>query len=131
LTESAVFGDPAIFPALEALRQIGVRFSVDDFGTGYSCLLHLKCCPFTTLKIDQSFVAGLAHDARDQTIVRAVIQLAHRLDMDVVAEGVETPASLAQLRQADCEAGQGFLFAKPMPAVAFAAFVSQWRGMPP
>ena len=57
LTESVAFGDPALFPALEALRQIGVRFAADDFGTGYSCLQHLKCCPITTLKIDQSFVA--------------------------------------------------------------------------
>lgn len=65
LTESVAFGDPAIFPALDALRQIGVRFAADDFGTGYSCLQHLKCCPISTLKIDQSFVAGLANDRRD------------------------------------------------------------------
>ena len=70
----------------------------------------------TTLKIDQSFVAGIVSDARDQTIVRAVIQLAHGLGMDVVADGAEAPASLAQLRQADCDAVQGFLFSKPMPA---------------
>ncbi len=129
LTESVAFGDPAIFPALEALRQIGVRFAADDFGTGYSCLQHLKCCPITTLKIDQSFVAGIVDDARDQTIVRSVIQLAHGLGMEVVAEGVETPASLAQLRLADCDAVQGFLFAKPMPAAAFTAFVKRWRGV--
>lgn len=128
LTESVAFGDPAIFPVLDALRCLGVRFAADDFGTGYSCLRHLKCCPITTLKIDQSFVAGLADDARDQIIVRTVIQLAHGLGMDVVAEGVETPASLAQLRQADCDAVQGFLFAKPMPAEAFAGFVNQWKG---
>jgi EAL domain-containing protein (putative c-di-GMP-specific phosphodiesterase class I) len=107
LTESVAFGDPAIFPALEALRQIGVRFAADDFGTGYSCLQHLKCCPISTLKIDQSFVAGLANDHRDQTIVHTVIQLAHGLGMDVVAEGVETSASLDLLRQADCDTGQG------------------------
>lgn len=130
LTESVAFGDPAIFPALDALRQIGVRFAADDFGTGYSCLQHLKCCPISTLKIDQSFVAGLANDRRDQTIVHTVIQLAHGLGMDVVAEGVETSASLDLLRQADCDTGQGFLFAKPMPAAAFAVFVSQWRGPP-
>ncbi len=128
LTESVAFGDPAIFPALEALRQIGVRFAADDFGTGYSCLQHLKCCPISTLKVDQSFVAGLANDHRDRTIVHSVIQLAHGLVMDVVAEGVETSASLDLLRQADCDTGQGFLFAKPMPAAAFAAFVNQWKG---
>jgi len=132
LTESAAFGDPAIFPTLEALRQIGVRFAADDFGTGYSCLHHLKCCPITTLKIDQSFVAGLANDPRDRTIVRSVIQLAHGLGMDVVAEGVETLASLELLRQADCDAVQGFLFAKPMPASEFARFVSSTNGgIPP
>ncbi len=103
LTESAAFGDPAFLPLLDAVRAIGVRFAADDFGTGYSCLQHLKCCPITTLKIDQSFVAGIVDDTRDQTIVRAVIQLAHGLGMEVVAEGVETPASLTQLRLADCD----------------------------
>lgn len=128
LTESFAFGDPSVFSTLHALNAHGVRFAADDFGTGYSSLKHLKCCPISTLKIDQSFVAGLAVDARDQTIVRAVIQLAHGLGMDVVAEGVETLASLDLLRQADCDTGQGFLFAEPMPTVAFAAFVSQWKG---
>ncbi len=84
LTESVAFGNPALFASFDALRAIGVRFAADDFGTGYSCLQHLKCCPITTLKIDQSFVARLPDDARDQTIVRAVIQLAHGLGMDVI-----------------------------------------------
>ena len=82
--ESVAFGNPALFASFDALRAIGVRFAADDFGTGYSCLQHLKCCPITTLKIDQSFVARLPDDARDQTIVRAVIQLAHGLGMDVI-----------------------------------------------
>lgn len=127
LLESVAFGDPSIYPVLDALRRVGVRFAADDFGTGYSCLSYLKCCPITTLKIDQSFVAGLTDDPRDQTIVRAVIQLAHGLGMDVVAEGVETPASHAQLRQADCDMAQGFLFARPMLAGAFTDFVTNWR----
>lgn len=113
LTESVAFGNPALFATFDALRAIGVRFSADDFGTGYSCLQHLKCCPITTLKIDQSFVARLPDDTRDQTIVRAVIQLAHGLGMEVVAEGVEKSDSLAWLRQARCDTVQGFLFAKP------------------
>lgn len=129
LTETTALGDPAIYPTLEALRRIGVRFAADDFGTGYSCLQHLKCCPITTLKIDQSFVAGLADDARDRTIVRTVIQLAHGLDMTVVAEGVETAASLELLRQAGCDAVQGFLFARPMPAAEFVRFVNERRGV--
>jgi len=127
LTESVAFGNPALFTTFDALRAIGVRFAADDFGTGYSCLQHLKCCPITTLKIDQSFVARLPDDTRDQTIVRAVIQLAHGLGMEVVAEGVETPDSLAWLRQAGCDTVQGFLFAKPMPAAAFVGFVNRWR----
>ncbi len=127
LTESVAFGDPALFATFDALRAIGVRFAADDFGTGYSCLQHLKCCPITTLKIDQSFVARLPDDTRDQTIVRAVIQLAHGLDMDVVAEGVETSDCLAWLRQAGCDTVQGFLFAKPMPAAVFVGFVNQWK----
>ncbi|HHK8055748.1 TPA: DUF3330 domain-containing protein, partial [Serratia marcescens] len=127
LTESVAFGNPALFASFDALRAIGVRFAADDFGTGYSCLQHLKCCPITTLKIDQSFVARLPDDARDQTIVRAVIQLAHGLGMEVVAEGVETPDCLAWLRQAGCDTVQGFLFARPMPAAAFVGFVNQWR----
>lgn len=126
LTESVAFGNPALFATFDALRVIGVRFAADDFGTGYSCLQHLKCCPITTLKIDQSFVARLPDDARDQTIVQAVIQLAHGLGMTVVAEGVETSDSLAWLRQAGCDTVQGFLFAKPMLAAAFAGFVNRW-----
>lgn len=127
LTESVAFGNPALFASFDALRALGVHFAADDFGTGYSCLQHLKCCPITTLKIDQSFVARLPDDTRDQCIVRAVIQLAHGLGMEVVAEGVETPDSLAWLRQAGCDTVQGFLFAKPMPAATFASFVNQWR----
>ncbi|ODS65316.1 MAG: Diguanylate phosphodiesterase [Bordetella sp. SCN 67-23] len=127
LTESAAFGDPALFALFDALRAVGVRFAADDFGTGYSCLRHLKCCPITTLKIDQSFVAGLVDDARDRTIVRAVIQLAHGLGMEVVAEGVESPASLEWLRQAGCDAVQGFLFSPPLPADEFIRFVHQRR----
>ncbi len=82
LTESVAFGNPALFASFDALRAIGVRFAADDFGTGYSCLQHLKCCPITTKSTN--FVAVLPDDARDQTIVRAVIQLAHGLGMDVI-----------------------------------------------
>ncbi|HXG29101.1 MAG TPA: EAL domain-containing protein [Nevskiales bacterium] len=127
LTESAAFGDPTLFALFDALRTNGVRFAADDFGTGYSCLQHLKCCPIGTLKIDQSFVAGLAADARDRTIVDTVIRLAHGLGLDVVAEGVETSTSLEWLRQAGCDAVQGFLYAKPLPADEFIRFAHQRR----
>jgi EAL domain-containing protein (putative c-di-GMP-specific phosphodiesterase class I) len=125
LTESVAFGDPALFPALEALRQIGVRFAADDFGTGYSCLQHLKCCPIT-LKIDQSFVAGLVADHRDRTIVlrpSACARAGH--GRGGRGRGNRPVSHCCGKRTAT---GQGFLFAKPMPAAAFAAFVSQWRG---
>ena len=85
LTERVLSEDlPRMHRIMDELQQIGFGFSLDDFGTGYSCLQHLKCCPITTLKIDQSFVPRLPDDARDQTMVRAVIQLAHGLGMDVI-----------------------------------------------
>ncbi|WP_411899889.1 EAL domain-containing protein, partial [Salmonella enterica] len=73
LPESAEVGNPALFASFDALRAIGVRFAADDVGTGYSCLQHLKCCPITTFTIDHSFGARLPHDARAQTILRALI----------------------------------------------------------
>ena len=105
--------DPAIFPALDALRQIGVRFAADDFGTGYSCSATSEVLPNQHAQDRLIVCRRAANDRRDQTIVHTVIQLAHGLGMDVVAEGVETSASLDLLRQADCDTGQGFLFAKP------------------
>ncbi len=102
--------------ALRALRALGVKLVLDDFGTGYSSLAYLKHLPLDTIKIDRSFVNGLEDDDANLPIVKAVISLAHGLGIGVVAEGIETAAQLARLKSLDCDRGQGFFFARPMPA---------------
>ena len=117
ITESVVMRDVLRnVEHLHALREIGVNLSIDDFGTGYSSLVYLKRLPVTTLKIDREFVDGLGQDPHDSAIVAAVIALARALELNVVAEGVETPRQLAELRRLGCAAAQGFLFSRPVPA---------------
>ncbi|WP_303786960.1 EAL domain-containing protein [Azovibrio restrictus] len=101
---------------LGRLKAMGVRISIDDFGTGYSSLAYLKSFPIDKLKIDRSFVADLQDNPQDQAIIRAIISLAHSLDMEVIAEGVENLAQLQQLRLDACDEYQGYLCARPMPA---------------
>ena len=104
---------------MNALRQIGVRFSLDDFGTGYSSLQYLKRLPLDQLKIDQSFVRDLANDASDQAIVLTIIAMARSLSLDVIAEGVESEAQRALLAQLGCHQYQGYLFSRPIPPQQF------------
>jgi sensor c-di-GMP phosphodiesterase-like protein len=92
--------------------------ALDDFGTGYSSLAYLKGLPINKLKIDKSFMDGIPDDANDMAISKTIIAMAHSLGMTLVAEGVETDAQLAFLRQHGCEVYQGWLFAKAMPAPA-------------
>jgi diguanylate cyclase (GGDEF)-like protein len=108
---------------LQCLRDLGIRIAVDDFGTGYSSLSLIKQLPVDELKIDRSFVTHLPADRKDVAIVAAAIDLAHNLDLQVIAEGVETEAGLAWLAQNGCEQAQGFLIARPMPAEEFPAWV--------
>ena len=107
---------------IRSLRGLGVRISVDDFGTGYSALSYLKRFPIDTLKIDQSFIRELSKGSDDAAISSAIIALAHSLDLDVVAEGIETDEQLWILQELGCDIGQGFLFARPMPPGRVAAF---------
>lgn len=115
ITESAILGDVAAAARqLQRLRNLGVQLSLDDFGTGYSSLALLKQLPVTKLKIDRTFVAGLGCDVGDTAIVRALIDLGRGLGLEVLAEGVETEAQLAILREAGCTAAQGDLISPPV-----------------
>lgn len=104
-----------VLPALLGLRDLGVRLSVDDFGTGASSLAYLRRLPVQEVKIDDSFVQGMAVDPGDRAIVRAVIGLAREFGLTVVAEGVESELTLELLKEMGCEIGQGFLFSRPLP----------------
>ncbi|MFQ5630807.1 MAG: putative bifunctional diguanylate cyclase/phosphodiesterase, partial [bacterium] len=99
---------------LKELREMGIRISIDDFGTGYSSLSYLKRFPLDTLKIDQSFVHGIPRDHENMAIVKAIVNLAHSLDLKVVAEGVETVDQIDFLRSERCDELQGFHFSKPV-----------------
>jgi diguanylate cyclase (GGDEF)-like protein/PAS domain S-box-containing protein len=120
VTETALMDDaPTSMATLQALHDLGVLFAIDDFGTGYSSLLYLKRLPVSALKVDRSFVAGLPHDVEDEAIVASTIQLGHTLNLDVIAEGVETPAQRSRLTDLGCDYGQGYLLGRPsreMPA---------------
>lgn len=117
LTESLLIEDKEqVVATLARLKQLGVRISVDDFGTGYSSLSYLSRLPIDCLKIDQSFVRSMGEDGYNAHIVQAIISLAHSLNMNVIAEGIETREQLEFLRAHGCNEGQGFLFAKPMSA---------------
>ncbi len=104
---------------MNGLKEIGVHFSLDDFGTGYSSLQYLKKLPLNQLKIDQSFVKDLVFDSSDQAIVRTIIVMAQSLNLDVIAEGVETEAQLQILHEQGCKHYQGYLFGRPMPIAEF------------
>lgn len=116
ITEGVLMRDPvATTRALAQIKALGVNIAVDDFGTGYSSLGYLKHFPVDVLKIDRSFVSEIPTNADDAAIVRAIISMAHNLDITVVAEGVETRSQLDYLRECECDFVQGFLFGKPQP----------------
>jgi EAL domain-containing protein (putative c-di-GMP-specific phosphodiesterase class I) len=120
LTETMVLEDiDDTVRKMNALRAIGVRFSMDDFGTGYSSLSSLKKLPLDQLKIDQSFVHDILIDPDDTVIVQTIIAMANHLGMEVIAEGVETHAQREFLEQHNCQVCQGFLFSKPVPVYEF------------
>ena len=116
ITESALMADPErAHDSLTQLRALGVRVAIDDFGTGYASLAYLKRFPATSVKIDREFVAGLPGNQGDAAIVNAVVALAHSLQMQVVAEGVESTRQLDFLRLANCDHAQGYLLGRPAP----------------
>jgi EAL domain-containing protein (putative c-di-GMP-specific phosphodiesterase class I) len=125
VTES-VFMDDAdrAVATMEGIGRLGVALSLDDFGQGYSSLSYLKRLPLQIVKIDRSFVDGLAASAADQAIVRAVVSLAGELGMSVVAEGVETVEQRDQVRRLGCQSMQGYLFSRPVPPAEIAALAA-------
>jgi diguanylate cyclase len=114
VTESDLMSDPVrIGEVLARLRASGIELSLDDFGTGYSSLMHLRTFPVSEVKIDRSFVAGMAYGGADLAIVRSTIQLAHELGLRVVGEGVEDDSTWRLLDDLGCEIIQGYFFSRP------------------
>jgi EAL domain-containing protein (putative c-di-GMP-specific phosphodiesterase class I) len=108
---------------LHDLREFGVGIAIDDFGTGYSSLSYLKRLPVDTVKIDKSFIRDIETDQEDAAIIKAIISMAHSLDIEVVAEGVETERQLALLRAQECNQAQGYLVCRPLPPGELVAFM--------
>jgi diguanylate cyclase (GGDEF)-like protein/PAS domain S-box-containing protein len=130
LTERAVMADmDRTVEMMNRIGELGVKFAVDDFGTGYSSLAYLRHLPLDKLKIDKSFVQDIAVDESDREISNTVIQLAHGLQLSVVAEGVETQQQMAILLSQGCDTAQGYLFGKPMPPHEFAAYLHAARAV--
>jgi EAL domain-containing protein (putative c-di-GMP-specific phosphodiesterase class I) len=123
ITERSLMDPRHSFDVLARIRALGVGVSIDDFGTGYSCLATFKDTPADELKIDHSFVAALSSDPASRHIAQLMVELAHRFDMRVVAEGIEDAATLGELRRMGCDIGQGFLLAHPMPGDAMQAWL--------
>jgi EAL domain-containing protein (putative c-di-GMP-specific phosphodiesterase class I) len=117
ITESAIMDNPQVANRiLQQLKERKIQLSIDDFGTGYSSLSYLHRFPVDTLKIDRSFVKRVGEAGQNTEIIKAIIDLAHHLQMNSIAEGIETEEQLSLMRNLGCEYGQGFLFAKPLPA---------------
>ena len=130
VTESTIMESLAQASAtFETLKRVGIKLAIDDFGTGYSSLSCLHSLPFDTLKIDRKFTAGLDEDrpSKKTNIVNTILALAKGLNLNVVAEGIETPAQIERLAEQGCPLGQGYYFARPMPVAALREFISQPR----
>ncbi len=111
---------------MEELERLGVQLSIDDFGTGYSSLSALKTFPVARLKIDKTFIRGLPGDENDMAVATAVISLGQKLNLKVIAEGVETAEQVAFLRENNCDEMQGYHLSRPMPPGELEAFLEGW-----
>jgi diguanylate cyclase (GGDEF)-like protein/PAS domain S-box-containing protein len=118
IAESDLMGDTELtVAALQRLKEIGIALAIDDFGTGVSSLPHLRRFPVDLLKVDRSFIDGLGPDPEDSAVAAAIVSLAHTIDLEAVAEGVETVEQLSELQALGCDAAQGYLFAQPMASI--------------
>ncbi|MEO3769934.1 EAL domain-containing protein [Micromonospora sp. B9E7] len=132
ITEGALMADPRrVLATISHLHRIGVAIALDDFGTGYSSLQHLRRLPLSEVKVDRSFVLGMAEDADDAAIVRSMIELAGALGLRVVAEGVEDERTWRMLHAAGCDAAQGWFYARPMPAEELVTWLARYRPVRP
>ena len=132
VTESSVIRNPEMCIAkMKALREKGISFSIDDFGTGYSSLSYLKRFPIDTLKIDRSFITDAMNNKGDREIIKTIIDMARNLNIDAVAEGVETQEQMDFLAGHGCSSMQGFLFAHPVPVEKFKALLEKQNGTRP
>ncbi|MDG4767325.1 EAL domain-containing protein [Solwaraspora sp. WMMD406] len=132
ITEGALMADPRrVLATISRLDSIGVAIALDDFGTGYSSMQHLRRLPLSEVKVDRSFVLGMATDADDSAIVRSVIELARALGLRVVAEGVEDEASWRRLHALGCHVAQGWFYARPMPADELVSWLARYRPVSP
>ncbi|MGW4153583.1 EAL domain-containing protein [Micromonospora chersina] len=132
ITEGALMADPRrVLASITQLHRIGVGIALDDFGTGYSSLQHLRRLPLSEVKVDRSFVLGMADDADDAAIVRSMIELAGALGLRVVAEGVEDERTWRLLHAAGCDVAQGWFHARPMPAEELVTWLSRYRPVHP
>jgi diguanylate cyclase (GGDEF)-like protein len=128
LTESVLMQNvDDVLKTLQEIKALGVSLAIDDFGTGFSSLSYLRRFPIDRLKIDQSFVRDIEHSPANESIVRAIVALAGSLSLDIVAEGIETPSERAVLEHMRCLEGQGYLFARPLPAEDVVAWAASHR----
>jgi EAL domain-containing protein (putative c-di-GMP-specific phosphodiesterase class I) len=132
ITEGVVLKDlETVIARLTALRRIGVRIAIDDFGTGYSSLAYLRRLPVDILKVDKSFVDRVTSDAQDAALTHAIIAMSHSLNLETVAEGVESPEQAQWLARALCTFGQGYLWSRPVPyAQAYELLTAATNGAP-
>ncbi|MDD5115305.1 MAG: EAL domain-containing protein, partial [Methylobacter sp.] len=128
LTESLVLNDiDDTIVKMQQLREIGVRFSMDDFGTGYSSLYYLTKLPIDQLKIDQSFIRNIGLTQSDTVIVQTIIGMANNLQIESIAEGVETPEQRGFLEAHGCHLYQGYLYSRPLPLAEFDKLAQGWK----
>jgi EAL domain-containing protein (putative c-di-GMP-specific phosphodiesterase class I) len=130
ITERSIMNDPeSALEIIDRLHAMGYQFSIDDFGTGYSSLANLIKMPLTELKIDRSFVMDILNNENNATIVKATINLAHNLGLQVIAEGVESKEIMTKLKDYGCDMAQGYYLNKPLSATDFTQWMSasEWH----
>jgi EAL domain-containing protein (putative c-di-GMP-specific phosphodiesterase class I) len=126
ITESSIMDTGRTLAAIDRLARLGVQLSIDDFGTGYSSLSYLQKLPVHEVKVDKSFVMSMSTNESDAAIVKSIVDLAHNLDLKVVAEGVEDRESWQRLERLGCDIAQGYYMSRPVPPEAFDEWLTAW-----